>query len=296
MKLTDRKECTDWFSESKYGLFFHYLFSIEQMQKFDAEKFAHDVNEMGAGYVIFTMGQNSGYYCGPNPTYESMTGNAPGTKCYAGDVPMQAAKALERYGIRLMIYLPSHPPTNDNAASIKIGVDQSDDGNWVMDENTVKNWTSIVKDWSLHYGKNISGWWFDGFYPMIALDENLAEYYKKAVLAGNDESILALNQGLESTVYPANKYCDYTAGEFEVYEPLPTERFVDGAQWHMACFMGENWNDGSVKVGGDTLADYIAKVNAKGGVVSVGLHINEDGSASEEQLEAMRIVKNKIRG
>ena len=45
MKLTDRKECTDWFRDSKYGVFFHYLFSMDEMKNFDADGFAKDINE-----------------------------------------------------------------------------------------------------------------------------------------------------------------------------------------------------------------------------------------------------------
>ena len=295
MKLTNRQHATDWFRDSKYGLFFHYLFDFDGMKNFNAEKFAADVNQTGAGYVIFTLGQNSGFYCAPNPIYEELTGNSQGTKCFAGDVPMQAAKALEPYGIKLMLYLPSHPPSRDNDSSIRIGVDQKASGDWLMNDTTVKNWCKIIKYWSEHYGENIGGWWFDGFYPWINMNEDYAKLYKEAVLWGNDQSILALNQGLEPIIYPANKYCDYTAGEFNEYGLLPTERFVDGTQWHIASFIGKNWVDDSVVIDRDFFADYLNKVNSKDGVASIGLYIDSYGAMSPHQLEFMRYIKQKTR-
>lgn len=293
MKLTDRKSATDWFCKSKYGLFFHYLFSIEEMKSFDPEKFASQVAQTGAGYVVLTLGQNSGFYCGPNDTYEQLTHNSKGSKCFLGDVPLQAANALKPYGIKLMLYLPSHPPSADNNASKALGLDQSICPDWNINDETVKNWSLVIKAWSEHYGKNISGWWFDGFYPFISMNSNHAKLYKEAVLSGNEDSIIALNQGLEPTIYPANEYCDYTAGEFNEYGAMPTERFVDGAQWHIASFIGSDWLNGTVCVDKDFFADYINKVNAKGGVVSIGLAINSDGSMSPEQLDYMKYICEK---
>src|SRR5665647_2751384 len=58
---------TDWFHDSKYGLFVHYLFSSEaDFASFNAEAFAAAVNETGAKYAVMTLGQNSGYFCSPN--------------------------------------------------------------------------------------------------------------------------------------------------------------------------------------------------------------------------------------
>ena len=296
MNLTNRQNATDWFRDSKYGLFFHYLFNMDEMKNFNAEKFVSDVNKTGAGYVVLTLGQNSGFYCAPNPTYESLTGNAEGTKCYAGDVPMQAAKALEPYGIKLMLYLPSHPPSCDNNASTLLGLDQQIRPDWLMNDITAKNWSAVIRDWSEHYGKNISGWWFDGFYPWINMNNNYAKLYKEAILSGNSESILALNQGVEATVYPANEYCDYTAGEFNEFGALPTERFVDSAQWHVLSFLGKDWCSPAAKYDSNYLSNYISKANSKGGVVTVEMHIEPDGSFSEEQFGIMKRVKEQIRG
>ena len=295
MNITDTEKRTDWFCKSKYGVFFHYLYDIESMKSFDAEAFASNVSRTGAGYAVITLGQNSGIYCGPNITYEALTGNEKGSKCFEGDIPMQVANALKPYGIKLMLYLPSHPPSADNDASKALGLDQKARPDWNMNDKTAKNWSLVIKDWSEHYGKNISGWWFDGFYPFIGMNNNHAKLYREAVLSGNSESILALNQGVVPTVYPANEYCDYTAGEFNEFEVLPEQRFTDGAQWHVLSFLGKDWCDPSAKYDGDFLASYITKANDKGGVVTVEMHIEPDGTFSSEQFDVMKHICGKIR-
>ncbi len=295
MQLYGRQEKTDWMSEGKYGVFFHYLYTPEEMKNFDAKKLASDINDMGAAWAVITLGQNSGYYCAPNDTYERLTENEKGSKCSPLDLPMQLYNELLPYGIKLMLYLPSHAPSRDNESSIKLGVDQKHDGDWVMNDTVVKNWCEIIRDWSCHYGSKVSGWWFDGFYPWISLDEHYGKYYKEALLAGNPDTIVALNQGVEEKIFPANIYCDYTAGEKEELEVLPESRFVDGSQWHVLSYLGDTWTYANARYDADYIADYIEKVSAKGGAVTIDLHIENDGGLSEVQLETMKQVKAKIR-
>ena len=44
------------------------------------------------------------------------------------------------------------------------------------------------------------------------------------------------------------------------------------------------------------MSNYIATANSKGGVVTVDMHIEKDGSLVKEQLDVMRVVKQRIRG
>lgn len=296
MKLTDRKHHTDWMHEAKYGIFFHYLYGMDDFERFDVNKFTSDVLKTGADYVVITLGQNSGYYCAPNPVFEELTHQPEGSKCYTGDIPMQIARALRPHGVRLMLYLPSHPPSRDNEASRHLGVDQQIRNDWVMNDTVVENWCKVIKYWSKHYGDNISGWWFDGFYPWINLNENYAKCYKEAVLSGNESSILALNQGLEPTVFPANKYCDYTAGEFEEFKLIPEGRFADGAQWHMLSYIGEQWCNPNPKYTAQYLIGYITDVNANGGTITIDMYADPEGNIAPAELEIMQEIKRHIKG
>ncbi len=295
MKLFNRQEETNWLSIAKYGVFFHYLYGMEDMKSFDVDKFAADILKTGAGYVIFTLGQNSGFYCGPNAVFEEITQNSVGSRCYEGDIPMQISKALAPHGVKLMLYSPSHPPSHDIQGAAFFNVSDKAGNDWLMNDASVKSWCKVIKCWAEHYGDNIAGWWFDGFYPWIKLDEAYAEQYKQAVMAGNEHSIIALNQGVEAVAAPANKYCDFTAGEFNDFEHLPNERFVDGAQWHSLSYLGSSWAGRGARYSGEYMAAHIAKANTLGGVVTVDMYIAPDGCLDIDQLAVMEAVKEAIR-
>ena len=211
---------------------------------------------------------------------------------------MQAADALDEYGIKLMLYISSFPPGNDRQATEALGLPGCSlaSSDWLMNDVAVENWAKVIESWSVHYGKRIHGWWFDGFYDFIGMKESYGKIYKEAVLAGNSDSILALNQGVEPVIYPANKYCDYTAGELNNFGPLPQTRFVDDSQWHVLSFLGNNWCEATTKYDACWLTDYISKANSKNGVVTIEMHIEPDGSLAPQQLDVMKQVKKNIRG
>src|SRR5207248_7583966 len=109
-----------WFKAAKYGVFVHFLPSGPGYQKevdaFDVESFGDQMGRAGAAYVFLTLGQNSGYYCSPNKTYEAYLRCKPNARCSRRDLPMELADALARRKIRLMLYLPSRAPQHDKAA------------------------------------------------------------------------------------------------------------------------------------------------------------------------------------
>ena len=95
---------TDWMS-ARYGVGFHYLQNWMAETKdggpaewnatvdsFDVNRFASDVASTGAKWVLFTVGQNSGYYCAPCSVMNSYSGYAPGERCSFRDLPMDMAK------------------------------------------------------------------------------------------------------------------------------------------------------------------------------------------------------------
>ncbi len=64
--------------------------------------FAENCKEAGAGYVMFALGQNDGYYCSPNHAFDSIVGIAPGDLCSKRDLPADLFNALDKRGIRMM--------------------------------------------------------------------------------------------------------------------------------------------------------------------------------------------------
>jgi len=76
----------EWMQELRFGVMHHFLAdwisSAENIEmdvdtwnklidEFDVEGLADQLHLVGAGYCIFTIGQNSGYYLAPNSTYDS---------------------------------------------------------------------------------------------------------------------------------------------------------------------------------------------------------------------------------
>ncbi|MEI6578555.1 MAG: hypothetical protein WCN92_03730, partial [Eubacteriales bacterium] len=151
---------TDWFHDSKYGLFVHYLFSSEaDFASFNAEAFAAAVNETGAKYAVMTLGQNSGYFCSPNAVYENYIGVAPGTYCSVRDIPMEAANALAVYGIKLMLYLPSQGPSaaGDTIPKALGATERHDETNWYINETYADRWSKVIREWSGRYCDKVAG-------------------------------------------------------------------------------------------------------------------------------------------
>jgi len=85
-----------WLSKADYGLMAHYeVFGVDRISpeeynrrvnSFKVDSFVEQVKESGAGYVILTLGQNSGYYCAPNKTYDKLLGVEPGQKTATRDL------------------------------------------------------------------------------------------------------------------------------------------------------------------------------------------------------------------
>ena len=72
-------------------------------EKFDVDLFVKKRKEMGAAWVIFPFGQNSGFYWSPNAAIEKYS---PG-RCANRDLVMEIAVALKRENISMIAYLPT---------------------------------------------------------------------------------------------------------------------------------------------------------------------------------------------
>ena len=69
------------------------------------EHLARQLESMGAGYFVLTLGQNSGFFNSPNAAYDRCTGYASGERCSTRDLPLELYRVLKPRGIRLMLYL-----------------------------------------------------------------------------------------------------------------------------------------------------------------------------------------------
>jgi alpha-L-fucosidase len=303
-QLPAREKGKAWFKVAKFGIFVHYLGEgpdwNKRVDSFNVEKFAEQLQQTGANYLIFTLGQNSGYYCSPNATYEKYAGYKTGERCSRRDLPMEIADALAKRGIRLMLYLPSRSPQRDKQAMA--GLHDVNERQPAPQEFT-KCWSEVIAEWSQRYGRKISGWWFDGSYNTAGWDDLSKPYnwntWAAACRAGNPESILAFNPGtrIDKAFSALTDQQDYTAGEQNKFEVTPeTTPAPNGVQWHILSFLGTQWAAKDGPTNSDQyMIDYVRKVNSLGGTVSIDANVSADGTFYEPHLKQLIAIGKAIK-
>ena len=294
---------TDWFGQAKYGVFIHFLPSgqagLKQVEQFDVKALAAQLEEMGAGYLVLTLGQNSGYFNSPNAAYDQRTGFAPGERCATRDLPLELSQALQPKGIRLMLYLPCQVPNGDARAQKAFGLAQGAQDQ-PLDQAFAQKWSEIIQEWSDRYGDKVSGWWFDGGYEHIHFNDAIADRYAAAVKHGNPKAIVTFNPGVK--VIRWTKAEDYTAGELnEPLRVIPTERWLQGSQWHALTYVGDNWGRRNTRLTDEQWVEWARKVTVQQGVLTLDMGPNYDitqgpvGSLAEAQVKQVKAIRAALR-
>jgi hypothetical protein len=115
MDNTQQIDSTLWMS-GHYGLMVHWIYpSImpekgtvaktldEAVNHFNLQRFLQDFAATGADWLIFTSGQNSGYYASPNSVIEQLAGKG---HCSERDLMLEIANGVRDLGKRFIAYLP----------------------------------------------------------------------------------------------------------------------------------------------------------------------------------------------
>jgi len=297
---------TDWFRDAGWGVFCHYLadaasateapdLTVEawnaRVDRFDAEGLARQLAEVRAGYLVLTLGQNSGFYLSPNSTYDRLAGVFPG-KLSQRDLVADLWEALAPRGIRLMTYLPAGAPRQDRAAVARLEWTDGPHRN----REFQRKWEAVIREWSERWRERVSGWWFDGCYwPEVMYPQDEAPNFATfaaAARAGNPESILAFNPGVKYPIIALTDQEDYTAGE--VNDPArvePPGRWLEGRQFHMLSYLGEAWGRGAPRFSDAQVAEWTRAIMAREGVVSWDVPIREDGLLPQEFLVQLAAIR-----
>ncbi|UCC98805.1 MAG: alpha-L-fucosidase [Phycisphaerales bacterium] len=303
-----------WMKQARWGVMNHYLadwiarvekmeMSVEQWNKlvdgFDVEGLAEQIESVGAGYYLITIGQNSGYYLAPNATYDSYAGIRP-SKCSRRDLVADLHEALHKRRIRLMVYLPSGAPNGDRLASEALGWQNGPHRN----REFQLKWEQVIREWSLRWGDKVTGWWFDGCYwpnSMYRFTEppNFASF-AAAARAGNPESVVAFNPGVVPRLISVTPHEDYIAGEISTMDRLEIRRAVDGRidgkQVHVLSYLGERWGMGSPRFNEEQVLKWTRDVRSKGGAITWDVPIQPDGLMSEAFMEQLTAVGTALGG
>ena len=316
---------TDWFRQCGWGVFCHYLgappsssggaeLTAEawntQVDAFDVPGLARQLQSVGAPYFFITIGQNSGHFLAPNPTYDRYVGIAP-SKCARRDLVADLYDALHPLGIELLVYLPAGAPAADPVAMQRLGWEWGYEGGWPHGHSVrtgkrladfQRKWEDIISDWSLRWGPKVRGWWIDGCYfadEMYRHDDapNFASF-AASLRAGNADSIVAFNPGVKVPVICHAEEEDYTAGE--VAQALPecpgpwVERNGHRAQYHLLSYLGAYWCKGEPRFPDDMVAGYTRHVIERGGVMTWDVPIATSGLIPEPFVRQLRALRDRL--
>lgn len=267
---TDKKpNRAEWMAEGTYGVMTHYLIAPpgatseektsafnKTVEAFDADFFMKQFEDSRADWLIFTIGQNTGYYCSPNAFLD---GAAPGHTSKRNLI-LELAQRVHKLGKRFIAYLPAE--VAGQADEIKTAFDWNE-----ADQSAfLRNYLAFVRDYSKALGQFCDGWWFDGCYDPIHKGQWNWQDWCDAARAGNPNAAIAFNDGsfCVGREKPVSPLQDYHAGEVHMLEDskirfdfmspakdvyrnekgflrvrgkepvfyMPKAQFVDGVQWH----------------------------------------------------------------
>lgn len=308
---------TDWMA-GKWGLMVHWIAPgpapaegewisdlNTAINNFQAEKFLSQFEASGAEYLMFTIGQNTSKYCSPNKIMDQYAGKG---HCSDRDLALELAVGVKKLGKKFIPYLPAevdapvdlHVPFAWNS-----GGDQSE---------FEKRYTEFVKEYSVKFGKNYDGWWFDGCYSWAAFPNNKRHWplWINAARAGNPDAVVAFNDGsfYLGITRPVTDYQDYLSGEcWEIkdgklvsgskgwlYQPI--SRFLPNTQcqFHVQVPIdcNKSWVNQtpglmpSPSYTDDELFSAVLNVLKVGGTFTINVGIYQEGYISDQTLEQLK--------
>ena len=287
---------TDWMYEAGWGVFNHYLDGLYGgdwnacVDSFDTERLAKTLAELGAGYYFITIMQRSKHLIAPNAAFNRITGYKPGEACANRDLIADLYDSLSKYGIRLCLYFTGDGPLDDPQAGPAMGYTTQDEP---VTTEFVRNWASVLREYSERYGDKVWAWWVDGCYQFIGYDEEKLGMLADAAHAGNPDALVSLNCGVMERVSAYSDHDDFTTGEMNRFVDLPDGRFAGGAQWHELVHLGHDWAKDDTQIDGASLAKYVRAVNDRGGVITVEIAVTSDGRFSDAQMEVLSHLKDR---
>jgi len=289
----------EWFHNAKYGLFFHFLAPEEGMNierwnamvdSVNVEKFADQVKETGAGYVILTIGQDQLYSCAPNPVLEKLWELKPGSFISKRDLPSDLYNALNKRGIKMMLYL-----------SMNNQYKLPRPATFVKETDRFENWLKVIEYYSKYYGDRCAGWWID------ALDEDWTINYRfrvhESLKSGNQNAITA------SASYGLSEYTHgHCEASWDLQQRVRKPYFGRwepryGIQWHVLQYLGRDWAKTDTAHSTISIVKYAVDIVRGGGVITFDIgtevyvnnkHVNTLLEIPSGQMVQLMAVKNAV--
>ena len=308
---------SDWMHDGRWGVFNHWgppgKMAEEKnagVDAFDVERLAGQLAEVGAAWYFITL--CGSYSFVPNETYEKLL-DCEESYCSQRDLVSDIADALAPHGIRLMLYYPFQGLARNPYHAKKFRYISGMTLDWMHEGQQdrqgrlcldyIRNWEAVMRDYSLRFGKKVHGWWIDGCYwpeQMFRHDDAGYRTMAEALRAGNPESLVAFNGGLETPVIPHSEYEDYTCGEIGHLLPVanrrldgglvPLGRFIDGIQYHILTHLGTHWGRTPARFPTELVVGYTKLLNARDCVITWEVAVDDVGHLQADHFEQLRAL------
>ena len=313
---------TEWFAKAGYGIFCHWTTRNQpprgpakpwprDVDDLDVVGYAARMQEMGAGYVIFTSSWGPQYFPAPIQAIEELV---PG-RTSQRDLIADLAEALGAHDIPLLLYYHSGYPCYHAEDEVWWHAM----GGYEADKNAFfEHWCAIIREIAERYGKRVAGWFFDGanrYYdphydgtPIVGPNHAPWEGMTQAAKAGNPERIVCYNPWILPEL---TEFQDYCCGEgYRQHGELPLggngifdrDHPQGGLQAHTNFPLESRWGhvdpDTPIalpRYSADGLISMIQDGMARRNVLTVNLETYEDGGISPASFEMMRAVRRAVR-
>lgn len=305
-----------WMKDAKWGVMIHYqpewLASENQLEpitiekwndlidQFDCGGLAKQLADVGAGYLIITVRHGPAFFISPNSTYDRYTGQVP-SRCSSRDLVADLSDALNKYGIKLITYLPAHAPYRNEAELEGFALENGEYykfGPFERNPESLLRWQEVIKEYSSRWGDKVSGWWLDGCYrPNINYRQPDAPNFASMAAvarAGNPDRVVAFNPGVFPRIMSITPYEDYTAGEINdpgrIRFSYHYEGMIDGKQIQILSFLGKFWGQGDPRFSEEEVGKYSLDINEIGGAVTWDVPPMPDGTISGDFMKQLETI------
>jgi hypothetical protein len=305
-KARAERASTDWFVKAGYGAMFHWTdFSQpregtkklypDAVEAFEVNAFASLLEEMGAGYVVFTLNHAHPHCPAPIHAWEAVHPGWTTRRDLIGDI----AGALEKRGIRLILYINSPCLTNFGKTG-ETGLYELA----FSEEQFTEIHKNVLSEIGSRYGEKLAGYWFDSWYQSLAAypDVPIEAIYRYCKV-GNPGRITAFNFWIFPVLTP---WQDYWAGELNSLQNPFESRYIQrgagaGFQAHGMVSMLESWvhgEAGPIPPPQFSAEDLIAHVKTNmehQAVTTINIGIYQDGTIEQSSLDMMRQLRRATR-
>jgi hypothetical protein len=301
-----QRASTGWFVKTGYGAMFHWTdftqpregakkLYPDAVDLFDVNAFAGLLEEMGAGYVIFTLNHAHPHCPAPIHAWETVHPGWTTKRDLIGDI----AAALEKRGIRLILYINSPVLTNFGKTGATGLYELT-----FSEEQFTEIHKNVLSEIGSRYGEKLAGYWFDSWYQSLAAYPDVPiEAIYRCCKVGNPNRITALNFWIFPVLTP---WQDYWAGELNALQNPFESRYIQtgagtGFQAHGMVSLLPSWvhsETGPIPPPQFSTEDLIAHVKANmehQAVTTINIGVYQDGTLEQSSLDMMRELRRAIR-